>query len=89
MDPSLIYTYREKEYFDYLFNTYKRPTSDFIEGNEFAVLMRKSNLAKVRRSACHLHNHLFSLTGNPQINLGIFLNKKRKESNQRRILLGM
>ncbi len=44
MDPEIIYSEREKEYYMYLFNTYKRPISQFIEGNEFAVLMRKSGL---------------------------------------------
>lgn len=47
MDLDIIYNSREKEYFHYLFCTYKRPTSDFIEGSEFAVLMRKSGLEKV------------------------------------------
>ena len=41
------YSEREKEYFYYLFCTYKRPVSDKIEGGEFAVLMRKTGLEKV------------------------------------------
>ncbi len=47
LDEGLQYTEREKELFNYLFYTYKNPTSDFIEGGEFAGLMRKSNLDKV------------------------------------------
>jgi hypothetical protein len=41
------YTDREKEFSNYLFNTFRSPNSDFMEGFQFAELMRKSNLAKV------------------------------------------
>ena len=46
-DAVIKYTDREKELSHYLFHTYKTPTSDFMEGGEFAGLMRKSNLQKV------------------------------------------
>ena len=47
LDGNIQYTEREKELFNYLFLTYKNPSSDFIDGGEFAGLMRKSNLDKV------------------------------------------
>ena len=47
INAEIKFTDREKELFNYLFFTYKTPTSDFMEGGEFAGLMRKSNLEKV------------------------------------------
>ena len=44
---NIKYTDREREFFDFLFNVSKSKGSEFIEGSEFAGLMRKSNLPKV------------------------------------------
>ena len=47
LDYNLRYTEREKEFFNYLFNSNKKAYIDYIEGPEFAMLMKKSNLDKV------------------------------------------
>jgi len=47
MDIDIIYSDKEKEFYNYLFNAFKRPLYNFIEGSEFAVLMRKSELENV------------------------------------------
>jgi hypothetical protein len=47
LDYNLRYTEREKEFFNYLFNSNKKPYTNNIEGPEFAILMKKSNLDKV------------------------------------------
>lgn len=47
LDLNLRYTEREKEFFNYLFKSHKNPYSNYIEGSEFANLMKKSNLDKV------------------------------------------
>lgn len=44
---SINYTEREKEFSNYLFNTFRSPNSEYMEGLQFAELMRKSNLTKV------------------------------------------
>jgi hypothetical protein len=44
------YNYREKEFFNYLFNISKNQASDCVEGGDFANLMRKTNLSKVSTS---------------------------------------
>ncbi len=44
---TINYSDREKEFSNYLFNTFRSPNSDFMEGFQFAELMRKSNLTKV------------------------------------------
>ena len=41
------YHEREKEFFNYLFNLNKSEASNYIEGIQFANLMRKTNLSKV------------------------------------------
>ncbi len=41
------YNEKEKEFFNYLFNSTKNQTSNFVEGLDFANLMRKTNLSKV------------------------------------------
>ena len=46
----LKYNYREKEFFNYLFNMSKNQASDCVEGGDFANLMRKTNLSKVSTS---------------------------------------
>jgi hypothetical protein len=41
------YNEREKEFYNYLFNSTKNQASNFVEGLDFANLMRKTNLSKV------------------------------------------
>lgn len=78
---SINYTEREKELSNYLFNTFRSPHSEYMEGLQFAELMRKSNLTKVEE----IINPHFILIGSFEEYLGNLVDKKSEESDFRGI----
>ena len=43
-----MYSKEEVDYYNYLFTTFKSPSSAFIEANEVVALFTKANLQKVK-----------------------------------------
>lgn len=43
-----MYSKEEVDYYNYLFTTFKSPSSEFIEANEVVALFTKANLQKVK-----------------------------------------
>ena len=50
MNHNITFNKIEKDFYEYLFQKYKKPKSNFIDGRDLAGLFMKSNLNKVKIS---------------------------------------